>query len=200
MVEKIIEVCARHRWLVILGVAIALVAGAVAMKRVKLDALPDLSDPQVIVFTDWMGRSPTLIEDQVTYPIVSKLISTPHVRDVRGFSMFGMSFVYIVFDEGTDIYWARSRVLEYMNSLKAALPEGATPTLGPMRAGSGGLSNTRSPTRRASTASTSYAPFRTSPCATRSAACLGSPRWPASAVTRSSIRSPSIRPGYARTA
>jgi Cu(I)/Ag(I) efflux system membrane protein CusA/SilA len=137
MVEKIIELCARNRLLVLLGVGFALVAGLVAIKKVKLDAIPDLSDPQVIIYTEWMGRSPTLIEDQVTYPIVSKLIGTPHVRDVRGFSMFGMSFVYIVFDEGTDIYWARSRVLEYMNSLKAALPEGATPTLGPDATGIG---------------------------------------------------------------
>jgi Cu(I)/Ag(I) efflux system membrane protein CusA/SilA len=137
MVEKIIEFCARNRWLVLLGVIFALAGGVVAMKKVKLDAIPDLSDPQVIIFTDWMGRSPTLIEDQVTYPIVSKLISTPHVRDVRGFSMFGMSFVYVIFDEGTDIYWARSRVLEYMNSLKGALPEGATPTLGPDATGIG---------------------------------------------------------------
>jgi Cu(I)/Ag(I) efflux system membrane protein CusA/SilA len=137
MVEKIIELCARNRWLVLLGVGFALVAGLVAIKKVKLDAIPDLSDPQVIIYTEWMGRSPTLIEDQVTYPIVSKLISTPHVRDVRGFSMFGMSFVYIVFDEGTDIYWARSRVLEYMDSLKGSLPEGATPTLGPDATGIG---------------------------------------------------------------
>ncbi|HZL16707.1 MAG TPA: efflux RND transporter permease subunit [Polyangia bacterium] len=137
MVEKIIELCARNRWLVVLGVAFALVAGLVAMKKVKLDAIPDLSDPQVIIYTEWMGRSPTLIEDQVTYPIVSKLIGTPHVRDVRGLSMFGMSFVYVIFDEGTDIYWARSRVLEYMDGLKGALPEGATPRLGPDATGIG---------------------------------------------------------------
>ena len=84
-----------------------------------------------------MGRSPTLVEDQVTYPIVSKLIGTPHVTDVRGFSMFGMSFVYVIFEEGTDIYWARSRVLEYMNGLRGSLPEGATPTLGPDATGIG---------------------------------------------------------------
>jgi len=137
MVEKIIEFCARNRLLVLLGVGFALVAGLVAIKKAKLDAIPDLSDPQVIIYTEWMGRSPTLIEDQVTYPIVSKLISTPHVRDVRGFSMFGMSFVYVIFDEGTDIYWARSRVLEYMDSLKGALPEGAAPTLGPDATGIG---------------------------------------------------------------
>src|SRR5499427_8889771 len=131
MVERIIELCARNRVLVLVAVALAVVGAGVAMKKVKLDAIPDLSDPQVIVFTEWMGRSPTLVEDQVTYPIVSKLIGTPHVTDVRGFSMFGMSFVYAIFEEGTDIYWARSRVLEYMNGLRGQLPEGAAPTLGP---------------------------------------------------------------------
>src|SRR3954471_12953507 len=137
MVEKIIEFCARNRAVVLLGVGFALIAALVSIKKMKLDAIPDLSDPQVLVFTEWMGRSPTLIEDQVTYPIVSKLISTPHVSDVRGFSMFGMSFVYVVFEEGTDIYWARSRVLEYMNGLRAALPEGVSPTLGPDATGIG---------------------------------------------------------------
>src|SRR5262252_3752346 len=137
MVEKIIEFCARNRLVVLLGVGFALLASLVSIKKMKLDAIPDLSDPQVIVFTEWMGRSPTLIEDQVTYPIVSKLISAPHVTDVRGFSMFGMSFVYVIFDEGTDIYWARSRVLEYMNGLRGALPEGVSPTLGPDATGIG---------------------------------------------------------------
>src|SRR3954469_5444386 len=137
MVEKIIEFCARNRLLVLLGVGFALVGSIVAIKRTRLDAIPDLSDPQVIVLTEWMGRSPTLIEDQVTYPITSKLIGTPHVRDVRGFSMFGMSFVYAIFDEGTDLYWARSRVLEYLNGLRGALPEGVTPTLGPDATGIG---------------------------------------------------------------
>src|SRR5438552_9425290 len=137
MVERIIEFCALNRFLVLLGVAFLTLGALWSVRHVNLYAIPDLSDPQVVVFTEWMGRSPTLIEDQVTYPIVSKLISTPHVTDVRGFSMFGMSFVYVIFDEGTDIYWARSRVLEYMNSLKGALPEGATPTLGPDATGIG---------------------------------------------------------------
>jgi Cu(I)/Ag(I) efflux system membrane protein CusA/SilA len=137
MVEKIIEFCARNRLVVLLGVGFALIAAGFAIRRVKLDAIPDLSDPQVIVFTEWMGRSPTLVEDQVTYPIASKLIGTPHVTDVRGFSMFGMSFVYVIFEEGTDIYWARSRVLEYLNGLRASLPEGVAPTLGPDATGIG---------------------------------------------------------------
>src|SRR6476646_5117753 len=131
MVEKIIEFCARNRMLVLLAVGFALLGAVLSIRRVKLDAIPDLSDPQVIVFTEWMGRSPTLIEDQVTYPIVSALIAAPHVTDVRGFSMFGMSFIYVLFEEGTDVYWARSRVLEYLSSIRSRLPEGVDPTLGP---------------------------------------------------------------------
>src|SRR5688572_26561284 len=121
MIARIIEFCARNRFLVFLAISFALLGAFWSIRRVKLDAIPDLSDPQVIVFTEWMGRSPTLVEDQVTYPIVSALVSAPHVTDVRGFSMFGMSFVYVVFEEGTDIYWARSRVLEYMNSIRDRL-------------------------------------------------------------------------------
>lgn len=133
----VIEACARNRVVVLVGVAFALVGAAMAIQRIKLDAIPDLSEPQVIVFTEWMGRSPTLIEDQVTYPIASKLIGTPKVKDVRGYSMFGMSFIYVVFHEGTDMYWARSRVLEYLSGLKAQLPEGVAPTLGPDATGVG---------------------------------------------------------------
>ena len=102
-----------------------------AMKNVPLDAIPDLSENQVIVFTEWMGRSPQTIEDQITYPIVTKLVAAPKVRVVRGYSFFGYSFVYVVFEDGTDIYWARSRVLEYMQSVK--LPAGAQMELGPAR-------------------------------------------------------------------
>jgi copper/silver efflux system protein len=137
MITWIIEACARNRLLVLAGVACALVGAVYSMRQIKLDAIPDLSEPQVIVFTEWMGRSPTLIEDQVTYPIVSKLVGTPKVSDVRGVSMFGMSFVYVVFEEGTDLYWARSRVLEYLSALRGQLPEGVTPTLGPDATGVG---------------------------------------------------------------
>jgi copper/silver efflux system protein len=137
MVERIIEFCARNRVLVMIGVGFALLGAFASIRRIKLDAIPDLSDPQVIVFTEWMGRSPTLLEDQVTYPIASKLIGTPKVSDVRGYSMFGMSFIYVIFEEGTDIYWARSRVLEYLNGLRGTLPEGVAPTLGPDATGIG---------------------------------------------------------------
>jgi Cu(I)/Ag(I) efflux system membrane protein CusA/SilA len=137
VVARIIEFCAKNRFLVLLGVAFATLAAIYSIRNTKLDAIPDLSDPQVIVFTEWMGRSPTLVEDQVTYPIVSALVAAPHVTDVRGFSMFGMSFVYVVFEEGTDVYWARSRVLEYLNGINGRLPEGARSTLGPDATGIG---------------------------------------------------------------
>jgi Cu(I)/Ag(I) efflux system membrane protein CusA/SilA len=137
VISRIIEFCARNRFLVFLGVFFALVGAFWSIRRVKLDAIPDLSDPQVIVFTEWMGRSPTLVEDQVTYPIVSALVSAPHVEDVRGYSMFGMSFIYAIFEEGTDIYWARSRVLEYLSSIKGRLPEGVDPVIGPDATGIG---------------------------------------------------------------
>src|SRR5512147_2204284 len=137
MVARIIEFCARNRFLVFLGVSIAAAASIWSIRHVELDAIPDLGDPQVIVFTEWMGRSPTLVEDQVTYPIVASLISTPRVVDVRGYSMFGMSFVYVIFEEGTDPYWARSRVLELISSMRQKLPEGAAPVLGPDASGIG---------------------------------------------------------------
>jgi Cu(I)/Ag(I) efflux system membrane protein CusA/SilA len=137
VITRIVEACARNRLIVLLGVAFATLGAIWAIRRVKLDAIPDLSDPQVIVFTEWMGRSPTLVEDQVTYPLVSGLVSAPKVKDVRGQSMFGMSFVYVVFEEGTDPYWARSRVNELLGGLRTRLPPGASPVLGPDASGVG---------------------------------------------------------------
>lgn len=131
MIARLIGWCARNRGLVFLFTGFAVVLSLVAIRRVPLDAIPDLSDPQVIVFTEWMGRSPDLVEDQVTYPIVSSLLAAPKVEAVRGQSMFGMSFIYVIFEEGTDLYWARSRVLEYLSTMRGRLPEGVSPTLGP---------------------------------------------------------------------
>ena len=131
MVGRIIEYCATHRALVFIFTAFAVVGSLLAVRGVPLDAIPDLSDPQVIIWTEWMGRSPDLVEDQVTYPIVSSLLAAPRVQAVRGQSMFGMSFIYVIFQEGTDLYWARSRVLEYMNTIRGRLPQGANPVLGP---------------------------------------------------------------------
>ncbi len=137
MIERIIEWSAKNKFFIFLGVFFAVAAGIWALKHTPLDAIPDLSDVQVIVFSDWPGRSPDLVEDQVTYPIVTALISAPHVKVVRGYSFFGLSFVYVVFEDGTDLYWARSRVVEYMQGVQGSLPAGVTPTLGPDATGVG---------------------------------------------------------------
>ncbi len=123
--------------MVFIAVALLVLGGLWSLKHVPLDAVPDLSDVQVIVFTEWPGRSPDLIEDQVTYPIVSAFISAPRVKAVRGFTDFGYSYVYVIFEDGTDIYWARSRVLEYLQGIRGNLPEGVNPTLGPDATGVG---------------------------------------------------------------
>jgi Cu(I)/Ag(I) efflux system membrane protein CusA/SilA len=137
MVERIIELSVKHRWIVF-GAVLAMTLWAIdSVRKTPLDAVPDLSDPQVIVYTEWMGRSPDLVEDQITYPLVRALQSTPSVRTVRGYSMFGMSFIYAVFDEGTDIYWARTRVLEQLGRVQQNLPVGAAPVLGPDATGVG---------------------------------------------------------------
>ena len=137
MIGKLIDLCAKNRWFVIFAFLVAAFGATAALRRTPVDAIPDLSDPQVIIFTEWMGRSPTVIEDQLTYPIASALLAAPKVTAVRGFSMFGMSFVYVLFEEGTDVYWARSRVLEYLSSIGARVPSGVTPTLGPDATGIG---------------------------------------------------------------
>ena len=137
MVERIIELSAKHRWVVFGLVAVLVLWAADSVRKTPLDAVPDLSDPQVIVYTEWMGRSPDLVEDQITYPLVRALQSTAGVRTVRGYSMFGMSFTYVLFDEGTDLYWARTRVSEQMARAAATLPPGVTPALGPDASGVG---------------------------------------------------------------
>jgi Cu(I)/Ag(I) efflux system membrane protein CusA/SilA len=137
MIARIIEISAKYRGFVIMLYAALVVLAVGAVRGVQLDAIPDLSDPQVIVFTEWKGQSPTLIEDQVTYPIASSLLAAPKVTAVRGYSMFGMSFIYVLFDEGTDVYWARTRVLEYMNGIKTKLPAEVSPVLGPDATGIG---------------------------------------------------------------
>lgn len=137
IIERIIEWSARNKFMVFMMVGALLTGGIYCLRNTPLDAIPDLSDVQVIVFTQWEGRSPNLVEDQVTYPIVTKLVSAPKVRVVRGYSFFGYSFVYAVFEDGTDIYWARSRVLEYMQGLTGNLPPGVTPALGPDATGVG---------------------------------------------------------------
>src|SRR6266480_7333238 len=131
MVQKLIELSLRNRFIVLLLAAGLFVWGIFSIQKNPIDAIPDLSENQVIVFTEWMGRSPQVIEDQVTYPLVSNLQGIPKVKNIRGTSMFGMSFVYIIFDDNVDIYWARTRVLERLNYAQRLLPQGVTPTLGP---------------------------------------------------------------------
>ncbi len=137
MVEKLIEFSLRNRFLVLLLAAGIFGWGIYSVKTSKIDAIPDLSENQVIVFTEWMGRSPQIIEDQITYPLVTNLQGLPKVKYVRANSMFGMSFIYIIFEDNVDVYWARSRVLERLNSIGNALPDGVTPTMGPDGTGVG---------------------------------------------------------------
>jgi len=137
MINQLISLSLKNRYIV-LFIAVALFAwGAYAVNENPIDAIPDLSDNQVIVFTEWQGRSPQIMEDQVTYPLVSNLQGIPKVKAIRATSMFGMSFVYIVFDDKADVYWARSRVLERLNYAQRLLPQGITPTLGPDGTGVG---------------------------------------------------------------
>ena len=136
-IQHIIAYCARHAFITLLLILLCALAGYRALLNTPLDAVPDLSDVQVIIYTEWPGRSPDLIEDQITYPLTTKLLAAPKVQSVRGQSFLGLSFVYVIFDDDTDIYWARSRVLEYLSTAAADLPEGARPTLGPDATGVG---------------------------------------------------------------
>jgi Cu(I)/Ag(I) efflux system membrane protein CusA/SilA len=137
MIARLIAWSARHLVLVFVFTAFAALAGGMALKSLPLDALPDLSDAQVILYTEFPGQAPQVVEDQVTYPLTSAMLTVPRSRTVRGFSFFGVSFVYVIFEDGVDIYWARSRVLENLNSVSGRLPAGVTPTLGPDATGVG---------------------------------------------------------------
>lgn len=137
MVRKLIELALRNRLIVLLFAGGLFAYGVYSIKKNPIDAIPDLSENQVIVFTEWMGRSPQVIEDQVTYPLVSNLQGIPKIKNIRGSSMFGMSFVYVIFEDNVDIYWARTRVLERLNFAQRLLPQGVTPSLGPDGTGVG---------------------------------------------------------------
>ncbi|MFZ2170288.1 MAG: CusA/CzcA family heavy metal efflux RND transporter [Methylococcaceae bacterium] len=137
MTDFIINSSLKDRFIVLLGAIILAAAGLWSFKNMPLDAIPDLSDVQVIVFTDYADQSPQVVEDQITYPLTTAMLAVPHAKVVRGYSFFGLSFVYVIFEDGTDIYWARPRVLEYLNYVKGRLPQGITPTLGPDATGVG---------------------------------------------------------------
>jgi Cu(I)/Ag(I) efflux system membrane protein CusA/SilA len=137
LLERIIEASARNTFFVLILTVFGIAGAFWALTRTPLDAIPDLSDVQVIVYTEWEGRSPDLVEDQITYPISTRFIAAPKVKFVRGESMFGKSFIYVIFQDGTDIYWARSRVIEYLNSVRGMLPDGVNPVIGPDATGVG---------------------------------------------------------------
>jgi len=137
MVEKLIQISLKNRLIVLLLAIGLFIWGIYSLQRNPIDAIPDLSENQVIVFTEWMGRSPQIIEDQITFPLISNLQGIPKIKNIRGSSMFGMSFVYIIFEDKVDIYWARTRVLERLNYAQRLLPDGITPTLGPDGTGVG---------------------------------------------------------------
>src|SRR5262247_1658137 len=137
MLQRIIDFSLKNKFIVLLASMALVLGGVFAVKNIPLDAIPDLSDVQVIVYTEWPGQAPQIVQDQVTYPITTKMLSVPKSKVVRGYSFFGFSFVYVIFEDGTDPYWARSRVLEYLSGLSSQLPKNVTPTLGPDATGVG---------------------------------------------------------------
>src|ERR1039457_3506066 len=137
MLQRIIDFSLRNKFIVLLGTVGLLLGGIYAVRNIPLDAIPDLSDTQVIIYTEWPGQAPQIVQDQVTYPITTRMLSVPRAKVVRGYSFYGFSFAYVIFEDGTDPYWARSRVLEYLSSLGSQLPKNVTPTLGPDATGVG---------------------------------------------------------------
>ncbi|MDH4007339.1 MAG: efflux RND transporter permease subunit, partial [Desulfuromonadales bacterium] len=137
MLEFIIEWSCKNKFIVVLLTILVMASGIYAVSQTPIDAIPDLSDVQVIIFTEYPGQAPQVVEDQVTYPLTTQMLAVPHAKVVRGYSFFGISFVYIIFEDGTDLYWARSRVLEYLNYAAGKLPRGVTPSLGPDATGVG---------------------------------------------------------------
>ena len=137
MIAALIRLSVRFRLVVLLGAAVLLASGLLALRATPVDALPDLSDVQVIIRTTYPGQAPQIVESQVTYPLTTTMLSVPGAKTVRGYSFFGDSFVYVLFEDGTDLYWARSRVLEYLNQVQGRLPDSANPAFGPDATGVG---------------------------------------------------------------
>src|SRR5579875_2314503 len=137
MIHRWIDWCARNRFLVFTGTLLLVLAGIYSLRRIPLDALPDISDVEVIIFTQWPGEPPNIIEDQITYPIVTTMLAAPRVKAVRAQTMFGDSYVFVIFQDGTDLYWARSRVSEYLQQIQGQLPPNVHPVIGPDATGAG---------------------------------------------------------------
>ena len=161
MIENIIEWSVKNKLIVIIATVMIIIGGIYAMQHIPLDAIPDLSDVQVIIYTEYPGQAPQVMEDQVTYPLTTAMLSVPFAKVVRGYSFFGISFVYIIFEDGTDLYWARSRVLEYLNYVSGRLPAGITPNLGPMQPVLDGSMNMFSVTRQVNMTSNNSEVFKT---------------------------------------
>ncbi|MEK6530932.1 MAG: efflux RND transporter permease subunit, partial [Deltaproteobacteria bacterium] len=137
MLKRIIDFSVTNRFLILLAAAFLCLWGVYSIFKTPVDAIPDLSDAQVIISTDFPGQAPQVVEDQITYPLTTAMLAVPKAKTVRGYSFFGASFIYIIFEDNTDIYWARSRVLEYLNFAAGRLPKGVSPTLGPDATGVG---------------------------------------------------------------
>src|SRR5260370_10938997 len=137
MLKGIIDFSLKNKFIVLLGTVALVLGGIFAVRNIPLDAIPDLSDVQVIIYTEWPGQAPQIVQDQLTYPITTKMLSVPKAKVVRGYSFYGFSFVYVIFEDGTDPYWAGSRVLEYLSGLSGKLPQGVSPSLGPDATGVG---------------------------------------------------------------
>ena len=137
MIKHVIGFSLKNRFLVLFATVFVIAWGSYSLSRTPLDAIPDLSDVQVIIFTEFPGQAPQIVEDQITYPLTTAMLSVPYAKVVRGYSFFGLSFVYIIFEDGTDMYWARSRVLEQLNFVSGRLPPKISPTLGPDATGVG---------------------------------------------------------------
>src|ERR1043166_6235629 len=137
MLKGVIDFSLRNKFIVLLLTVALVLGGLYSVRNIPLDAIPDLSDVQVIIYTEWPGQAPQIVQDQVTYPLTTKMLSVPKNKVVRGYSFYGFSFVYVIFEDGTDPYWARSRVLEYLSSLTGQLPKNVTPSLGPDATGVG---------------------------------------------------------------
>src|SRR5436189_487921 len=137
MLEAIIDYSIKNKFVILVATIGLVLGGVYAVRNIPLDAIPDLSDVQVIIYTEWSGQAPQIVQDQVTYPLTTKMLSVPHSKVVRGYSFYGFSFVYVIFADGTDPYWARSRVLEYLSGLSGRLPAGVSPSLGPDATGVG---------------------------------------------------------------
>ena len=187
MIDRIIEFSAHNKFIVIFFTLVAIVGAVYCIHNMPLDAIPDLSDTQVIIYSRW-DRSPDIMEDQVTYPIVTAMLGAPNVRAIRGFSDFGYSFVLVIFKDGTDIYWARSRTIEYLNKIVARLPQGVQTEIGPDAPASAGSISMHWSINPAIIVSPTFERFRIGICGTGFKVCRVLPKLPQSAAFKSSIR------------